>query len=151
MAYVGFSRYRARLPAWLFPVALCLVWAIFLVYPGWRRADLLCLVVGLGLPCFHQIGSRWVQTVSREVARYSYGLYLAHPFSIVLGIYLLPHRPLALQLGVIAVSLVAFTVIAYHLIERPMIRLGSRLAQRAESRYEQHHAGDLRIAEAQIQ
>lgn len=150
MAYVGFSRHRARLPAWLFVPALLVVWAVFLRNPGWRRADGLCLAVGLGLPLFHQIRTLWLQTVSREIAKYSYGLYLAHPFSIVLGLYLLPHRPLPLQLSVMAVSLIAFTVTSFHLIEKPMMRLGSRLAQRAEHRYEQGERGNLRIAEADI-
>jgi len=38
------------------------------------------------------------------------------------------------------VPLVALPVLAYHLMERPMIQLGSKLAAIAEARYEQHEA-----------
>ena len=150
MAYVGFTRYRSRLPGWLFPLALVALWAAFMVNPGWRQADLLCLAAGLALPLFHQVETNWLRHASHTVAKYSYGIYLAHPFSIVLGVYLLPHRPLALQVTVILVSLVAFSVGAYHLLELPMIRLGSRTAQLASRRYEQKQLGRLRIAEAEI-
>jgi peptidoglycan/LPS O-acetylase OafA/YrhL len=140
MAYVGFSRYRPRIPAWILPIALVIAWALFMRNPGWRRADVLCLAVGLGLPLFHQITARWSIRASHEIAKYSYSIYLIHPFSIVLGIYLLPHRPLALQITVIVVSLVVLSVAAYHLLEKPMIRLGARLAKRAEKRFEQYDA-----------
>jgi peptidoglycan/LPS O-acetylase OafA/YrhL len=150
MAYVGFSRHRARLPAWAFPLALFAAWALFLSDPGWRVADFLCLAVGLGLPLFHQIKAKWLIAASHNIAKYSYGMYLAHPFSIVLGVYLLPHRPLAVQLAVILGSLAVFAVGGYHLLESPMIRLGSRLANRAEQGYEQQHLDAYRIPEADI-
>ena len=151
MAYVGFSRNRSRLPAWLYPLALVALWAAFMIDPGWRQADVLCLAAGLGLPLFHQIRTGWVKRASHELAKYSYGLYLAHPFSIVLAVYLLPHRPLGLQLGVLFSSLAVFSVGAYHLLELPMIRLGSRLAHRAGQHYEQKQLAGLRIPEAEIQ
>lgn len=140
MAYVGFGRRRPILPAWLMPIALAGLWFAFMVRPGWREADLLCLALGLGLPSFHQITSRWLIRGSHEIAKYSYSIYLAHPFSLVLGVYLLPHRPLALQLAVILISLVGLSLGSYHLLEKPMIRLGARLAQRAELRFEQYDA-----------
>jgi len=150
MAYVGFGRYKPRLPSWTLPIALLIAWSLFMISPGWRIADALCLSVGLGLPFFHQITTRWLIRASHHVAKYSYGIYLAHPFSIVLGLYLLPHRPLALQLTVLFVSLAVFSVSAYHLLEKPMINLGARLARSAEKRYEQHALADLHIAATQI-
>ncbi len=150
MAYVGFSRHRARLPAFLFPLLLLALWAVFLVRPGWRQADWLCLAAGLSLPLFHQIRLAWLKRTSHELAKYSYGLYLAHPFAIVLGVYLLPHQSLAVQLTVTLGSLVVLSVGGYHLLERPMMRLGSRLAQKAELRFEQRQFATLRIPEAEI-
>jgi peptidoglycan/LPS O-acetylase OafA/YrhL len=138
MAYIGFGRYKPRLPSWTLPIALLIAWSLFMISPGWRIADALCLGVGLGLPFFHQITARWLIRASHHIAKYSYGIYLAHPFSIVLGLYLLPHRPLVLQLPVILVSLAVFSVAAYHLLEKPMINLGARLARYAEKRYEQY-------------
>ena len=151
MAYVLFSRYRARLPSSLFLPALALLWAVFMRHPGWRQGDLVCLATGLGLPFFHQIRTAWLKRASHEIAKYSYGLYLAHPFAIVLGLYLMPHRPLALQLTVIVGSVAALSVAAYHGLERPLMRLGSRVAQRAEHALEQRQSGRLRIAEAKIE
>ena len=150
MAYIGFGRYRSILPSWTLPIALVFGWAVFMIKPGWRMADWLCLAVGLALPFFHQMSARWLIRCSHEIAKYSYGIYLAHPFSIVLGIYLLPHRPLALQLTVILVSLIVFSVGAYHLLEKPMINLGSRIAKRAEKRYEQHDLAHHRILATEI-
>ena len=151
MAYVGFTRHRASLPSWLFPPLLLLLWAVFMIHPGWREADVLCLFTGLALPTFHQIRSLWLQRASHVLARYSYGLYLMHPFAIVLGVYLLPHRPLALQLTVVFVSLSLLSVGAYHALESPMVRLGSRLAQRAARFAAQRQADAQRIPEAEIQ
>ena len=74
-----------------------------------------------------------------------------HPFAIVLGVYLLPHRPPALQLLVILLSLACLSVAAYHALELPMIRLGSRLAQRAARFSAERNSGALRIPEAEIQ
>lgn len=151
MAYVGFTRRRARLPSWLFPLFLLLLWAVFMLHPGWREADVLCLVAGLALPAFHQVRSAWLKQTGHALAKYSYGLYLMHPFAIVLGVYLLPHRSLALQLSVILVSLTILSVGAYHALELPMIRLGSRLAGQAARFATQRQEGTLRIPEAEIQ
>ena len=150
MAYVGFTRHRAVLPAWLFPPFLLLLWAVFMLHPGWREGDALCLVAGLALPAFHQIRNVMLGRASHLLAKYSYGLYLMHPLAIVLGVYLLPHCPLAVQLTVIVVSLAALSVGAYHAVELPLIRLGSRLAQRAERFAMGRDDRALRIPEAEI-
>jgi len=151
MAYIGFGRQKAVLPAWIFPFALIALWGAFMLHPGWRIANVLCLALGLGLPFFHQITRRPLMVVSHTIAKYSYGIYLAHPFSIVLGLYLMPHAPLALQLTVMVVTTAAFAVAGYHLLEHPMIQLGARLAKRIEKRYEQHeHTAFNPIPEAEI-
>jgi peptidoglycan/LPS O-acetylase OafA/YrhL len=144
MAYVGFARRKPILPAWLLPVALIVFALIFLVRPNFRGGWVLCLEVGLTLPFFRQIQSAALIRCTHEIAKYSYGIYLSHPFGIVIGIYLMPHRPLALQVAVILISTVAFAVAGYHLIEHPMIRLGARLAARAERRYEQRELAHFR-------
>ena len=151
MAYVSYSRYRACLPGYLLPPALLLLWAVFMLHPGWRQGDLVCLAAGLGLPFFLQIRTAWLARASHEIAKYSYGMYLAHPFAIVLGLYLLPHRPLAVQLAVSLGSLAVLSVGAYHGLERPLMRVGSRLAQRAERAFEQRESPRLRIPEAEIE
>jgi peptidoglycan/LPS O-acetylase OafA/YrhL len=137
IAYIGFGRRKATLPSWLLPVGLILAGTIFLLRPGFRAAWFLCLVIGFALPSFRQIRSYPLKRVSHTVAKYSYGIYLSHPFALVLGIYLLPHSSLFLQIVVVISAIAILSVAAYHLFELPMIQLGSRLAACAETRYEQ--------------
>ena len=137
MAYVGFGRWRPRLPAWLLAVFLGILWAGFLLHANFRNGWVACLLLGLGLPMFRQLRSEWVIVPSRIIAKYSYGVYLTHPFAIVIGIYLLRGHSLWVQLLAEAIPLVLLPVVAYHLLERPMMSFGARIAKRAEKRYEQ--------------
>jgi peptidoglycan/LPS O-acetylase OafA/YrhL len=98
----------------------------------------------LGLPLFRQMTSAFVLTPSRLIAKYSYGIYLTHSFAIVIGLYLLRGHSLAVRLLVEVVPLFVLPVVAYHLLEHPMIRLGSRLAARAEAKYEQREMKQFR-------
>jgi len=150
MAYIAFGRRKPSLPSWILPIALLCMLAAFVLRPSWHTADLLCLAVGLGLPSFHQITAPWLVRASHQVAKYSYGVYLAHPFALAVGVYLMPHRALALQLTVTLTLVVVLPVAAYHLLEHPMIRLGSRLANRAEKRFEQHQLEQFRIPVGEI-
>ncbi len=150
IAYVGFGRHRAFLPAWLFPVFLLCLWGWFMRNPQWRRADELCMMLGLGLPLFHQIKARPLLSLSHGIAKYSYGAYLSHPFAIVLGVLLWRGHAIWLQVAVVAGATIAFSVAAYHLLEKPMIRLGSRVANRAEQRYEQRTLQQFRIPQSEI-
>ena len=137
MAYVAYGRWKAKLPGWLLPVFLAAAWAGFWYDFDFHKGWWFCLLVGLGLPMFRQMTSEMVLAPSRVIARYSYGIYLTHPFAIVIGMYLLAGHSLAMRLGAEAVALVVFPLLAYHLLERPLIRVGSRLAAKAESAYEQ--------------
>ncbi len=60
----------------------------------------MCLVLGLTLPRFRQIGSPALKRISHELAKYSYGIYLSHSFALALGFYVLRTSPLWLQLAV---------------------------------------------------
>lgn len=148
MAYVGFNRWKPKLPAWMLPAFLLATWISFWYHANFHRGWIFCLVVGLGLPLFRQIRSEVVLAPSRVIARYSYGVYLTHPFAIVIGFYLLRGRPLWMELLAVAVPLAVLPVLAYHLIEHPMIRAGSRLAARAEKRYEQAELKHFRPQQA---
>jgi len=144
MAYVGFGRWKPKLPAWLLPVFLGALWVAFLLRANFHTGWYACLVLGLGLPMFRQIRTKWVVVPSRIIAKYSYGIYLIHPFAIVIGIYLLRGRSLWVQLFAEAVVVVIVPVIAYHALENPMIRLGAKIARQAEMRYEQHELKNFR-------
>ncbi len=144
MAYVAFGRWKPRLPGWLLPIFLAGMWAIFLYRCNFHKGRWFCLIIGLALPLFGQMKSEWVLAPSRQIAKYSYGVYLTHPFAIVIGLYLLRGHSLAVRLLVEVVPLFVLPVVAYHLLEHPMIRLGSRLAARAEAKYEQREMKQFR-------
>jgi peptidoglycan/LPS O-acetylase OafA/YrhL len=144
MAYVGFKRWSPKLPAWLLPLFMGVVWIAFLLHASFHTGWIACLLLGLGLPMFRQMRAEWAIAPSRIVAKYSYGVYLTHPFAIVVGIYLLRGHSLGVRLLVEAVVLVTVSTAAYHLLEQPMIRLGARLAGHAEKRYDQHELESFR-------
>ena len=139
MAYVLFRRTTPRLPAWLLPLFLLLLTSFFMYSPAVQNSWPMCLALGLGLPFFREIRLHSLQWISHQLAKYSYGIYLSHSFAIVLGFYLLHNLPFWLQVAVVLMSIAVLSVSGYHLIEKPMIDLGARLAQRAERLYEQRH------------
>ena len=149
IAYVGFSKWRYRLPALALVPVLAILTAVFMAHPNFRRAWFFCLSLGLLLPLIRDLSMPWITRASHEVAKSSYGIYLSHPFAIVLGLYLLRGHSLALQLSVELASIVLLSVAAYHLIEHPLIRVGSRVAARVERRHEERQAA--RLAQPAIQ
>ena len=133
MAYILLRRTRLQiLPSWSFiPWILSLV-AIAHHYGSFRQSWFVCLALGISLPLFRQITFRPLVRCSHIVARYSYGVYLTHFMAIAVAVHLMRSQPLASRavafLGTIAVLSVGF----YHLLEAPMMRVGSRLARRIE-------------------
>lgn len=144
MAYVAFGRWKPRLPGWALPIFLTAMWALFLYRCNFHKLWIFCLIVGLGLPLFRQMKSEWILAPSRQIAKYSYGVYLTHPFAIVIGMYLLRGHSLTVRLLAELGPLLVFPVLAYHLLEHPMIRLGSRIAAKAETMYEQREIRQFR-------
>jgi peptidoglycan/LPS O-acetylase OafA/YrhL len=137
IAYVLYSKTRAYLPGFLMPIWILALLLGFMTRPSWRNGWWLTLALGVTLPLFHSIRSKWVIRGSHEIARYSYGIYLVHPFCILIGINLLAGHNLALRIAGILLPMAALVIPAYHFLEKPMIDLGSRIAARLEERYEQ--------------
>jgi len=137
MAYVGFRRWQPRLPSWALPLVVLLLLSAFWLRPSIHYGWALALAVGLLLPLFRQIDAGWLIRISHNVAMYSYGVYLVHPFALVLGFYWLPGKSFALQLSIALLATAAGSVAAYHLIEKPLIDLGARVAGRLEACHEE--------------
>ncbi len=134
IAYVGFKKWTPRLPAWTFIALLVALLIFFMRDPNARRAWPVCFILGLSLPLFRQLSWTWISRPAHEIAKYSYGIYLSHPFSIAIGIHLLWHHNLVIQLAAELIATAVISVAAYHLVEHPMIRAGSRIATRLEMR-----------------
>lgn len=147
IAYVGFRRFQPRLPAWGFPILLGTFCAVFARRPSMPVGWSLCLLLGLALPQFLQLTNRSVARVSHTIAKYSYGIYLLHPWSILLGFHVFRGRSLALRVSIELASLVLLATAAYHLIEQPLIRLGSRAANLIQRRYDLQRAGAKAVLE----
>jgi peptidoglycan/LPS O-acetylase OafA/YrhL len=89
----------------------------------------ICLAVGAAVPVFRQSTSPVLNRVAHLVARYSYGVYLFHVVALWIGYFALSiASPLLQALGSL-IALVALSVMGYHLIEKPGIRVGVRLSR----------------------
>ncbi len=133
IAYGGFKRWKARLPSWLLFLLLTVLISFAMHHPTNRNGWYFALLLGLLLPHFKQVRIAWLVRAGHEVAKYSYGIYLSHPFALVLGMYLLRGQPLALQLAVEVLTIALVSVVTYHVLEEPLIVVGKRVASLAET------------------
>jgi len=87
------------------------------------------IVFCLLLPSFREITSTLAKRCFHVIAKYSYGIYLAH-FSVMwFAFKRLTTSSLPLQWLVFVVLMVAVPVALYNLIEEPFIKAGGRLAK----------------------
>jgi peptidoglycan/LPS O-acetylase OafA/YrhL len=128
IAYVGFMHRKPKLPSWTLIPILAILFAVTMSVHRIRADWYTCLALGLVLPSIKQLQMRIPKQIAQSLATYSYGVYLFHTFGIVLGMYVLAGRSFILQLAVV-LSFTAITAfLSYHLLERPMIQLGARVA-----------------------
>lgn len=136
MAYVLFAKLQPRLPAFLMPVLIAVLLSLFMIHPAWRLGWCLTLILGLSLPLFRQIRTKWLIKASHNIAKYSYGIYLIHPFSIALAMNAMRGYNPVIRFVVLIVSMVAIVVPAYHFLEKPLIVFGAKFARRKRERQE---------------
>jgi peptidoglycan/LPS O-acetylase OafA/YrhL len=122
--------YRPRIGSVWWLAFILLLILLFTLRPVLSTGWILCLALGVMIPQFKEIRSYGVRWVSNRVATYSYGIYLSHQFCIWLALGVLAAWPLFLKIPLLILMLIALPVLLYHAVERPMIRVGSRLAAR---------------------
>jgi peptidoglycan/LPS O-acetylase OafA/YrhL len=131
----GLLRTRRPLGFLYFPVLIgALLIAYMAAYNRFRlQAGLgimVTVVLGATIPCFATTETTWLRRSSQLVARYSYGIYLFHVPCVWIAFGKL-HSLGTLASTVCLVVLVALaSVISYHLIEDPFVRIGKRVASR---------------------
>lgn len=100
---------------------------------GWDKTHEvwpLCLLLAVLFPFCKETGLGWLRIASKAIAKYSYGIYLTHVPVMYVAFVWLGWLPLAVRWLAFAVLMMTLPVLAYCLLEKPMIGVGSRLAQR---------------------
>ena len=148
------ERDRVRFAGRLWPLAIAAV-SVLWVVASERFSPLniagfgLCL--GLAIPLFREIQWSSVTTISRTIARYSYGIYLTHfpimvyvlsspqytRFKVIPAFHQLRHYARPVDLTLVVALTAAASLALYHSIEEPGIRLGQRVARWAASTHGQ--------------
>lgn len=122
---------KQMIPAGWWPIILVAFSTVFLIFYS-RNADLkeqwlFCLALGAVLPFVSQLRTSVITVPAEKIAQYSYSIYLLHETFLWIFYVLIPGSFLWRTLG-FAVSLPIACVATYHLVEKPMIRLGTRLS-----------------------
>ncbi len=93
----------------------------------------ICLALSVFIPAFGELRAGLFVVPAKQIAKYSYGIYLLHVPALIFVLRYLPWLPLALKV-VVFVSLTALlSIVSFHAIEDPLIRLGKRLTQLPQS------------------
>ena len=119
-----------RLRSYLWPIFILGLVAAFTINPVLQMGWGLCLLLGLLIPFFGEIQTKWLRMMSHRIATYSYGIYISHQFCIWLAFGVLAAHSVWLRLAVLVSSLVVFPILLYHGLEKPMIEAGIRVAAR---------------------
>ncbi len=131
LAFVMLRYVRPKLPAfaWVAGLPMGALGAGVVLSQTWspEREWILCLALGMVVPLFSELRDGVLRRCAQWVAKYSYGIYLAHLPAIWVAFRILPWSPAARWLG-LAGMLLVFPMCLYDFIEEPMIRCGKWLA-----------------------
>jgi peptidoglycan/LPS O-acetylase OafA/YrhL len=101
-----------------------------------------CLLLGTIIPFFLELPVKWLASLCKVIAKYSYGVYMTHQFTMAIAFVLL--RNPAAQWIAFVVLVILLPWLAYHLIEHPCIEGGRKIAARIE--HTEHHQAALSAA-----
>jgi peptidoglycan/LPS O-acetylase OafA/YrhL len=125
------------LPALAWPAFLVMCCLAFLRWSGAQPVEagwLICFAIGLGVCAFRELPDGWLARGTKHIAKYSYGIYLWHYFAIWLGFAVCRAWNLGLRIFVAAATLISLSLILYHVVEAPLIRVGVRVSKMYGSR-----------------
>jgi peptidoglycan/LPS O-acetylase OafA/YrhL len=123
------KRRQLHIPGYYWPGFIVILIAGYEYFRPPHGEWLICLL-GFAIPQFDEIRNGSVERVSHTIAKYSYGIYLANVPVITLFTKHFTHVNQGLRWAGLVVSLGAISMAGYHLVERPMIKLGHRVADR---------------------
>jgi len=127
---------RERLPAWLWPLILAIASLAYILFAETRgnyySRWAVCLALGLAIPWVRQLSAPVLNSASKTIAKYSYGIYLFHYPMLALCFDTLAGWHPVLQWSLFWAMMVVLPYLGYHLIEHPMIKLGAAWRERKE-------------------
>jgi peptidoglycan/LPS O-acetylase OafA/YrhL len=118
---------KLRLPSWLWPLAVLLCTAVYLHWESDTAVWYYCLFLGAAIPQFRELRNAAVRRTCQIIARYSYGIYLLHFICMWVAFQAIESVPVAVQWVVFLVTICAFPVLTYHVIEKPMMRADRKI------------------------
>jgi len=125
---------RERLPAWLWPLALAIASLAYILFAETRANYYsrwaVCMALGLTIPWVQQLATPLLNQASKTIAKYSYGIYLFHYPMLALCFDVLTGLHPALQWSLFWALMVVLPYAGYHLIEHPMIKVGTAWRER---------------------
>lgn len=147
--FVGFGSRRSRLPFVGWPLTIAAAAGMFFALRSRTHFEgywIMCLAIGLSAPLFAEMEFPLLRKVSAWIARYSYGIYLTHMYALWTGLIVLKDEPVWVRCAVVVVLSVGAPVVLYKTIEAPMIRVGTRLANRLPRAAKSSVWPDMRFA-----
>jgi peptidoglycan/LPS O-acetylase OafA/YrhL len=119
------------LPFYLWPLVILTAGSFYLHYRITHAAPtfgwLACLALGISVSFFRELPAV-LHPPFKIIARYSYGIYLTHDFGLWLAFGHFSRLSTGIQWAVFVGVTIVSTVLLYHLVEHPMVRLGARLS-----------------------
>ena len=136
MAYKRAGRKRI-LPAWLWvalvPASLLSLTASSFYLRHFLEPTSICMewgligILGFTWPMFRDVSWKPLLHAAAQVAKYSYGIYLAHTYALYICFVRFNGPPVISALCA-ALLTAALAVASYHAVEQPLINVGKRVA-----------------------
>lgn len=123
---------RKSVTAWMWPAAIAVCALPWLLSPGNQMMFrwISCLMLGLAIPFFREITHEGFNLITQTIAKYSYGIYLSHVAALRIAFHTLSAEPFVIQVAVFIAMAIIFPLLAYHLVEAPMIQFGRHIVGR---------------------
>lgn len=119
---------RKTIPAFLWPIFVLSLVALYYWRPSRPMGALLCLLLGCAIPRFKELSFRPLTWVAHRIATYSYGIYLGHAFFIWFALGLHDSWILFWLMWVLVPAFI------YHVFEHPILQFGRKVATFASGR-----------------
>jgi peptidoglycan/LPS O-acetylase OafA/YrhL len=127
-AYKEMQTSRRVLPFWVLPALLGFLCLVCTLSYDRTKFIFISLCLGVALPHIQECGIGALNRTCAWVAKYSFGIYLLHDPAIWLGFVRFAHLPAAVRVSMFLLTTFGGSVLLYHVIEYPMIKLGNQAA-----------------------